>query len=158
LISTNGAVAFATDPARLPAADDFGSGFGGDGGAGAELYATPGCGGDLWLAVRAEGFYHSVNGGESFTKLANVQEADSVGFGKAAPGKKCSSLYLAGKVDQVQGLFRSDDGGQSWVRINDDQHQFGWVNHVTGDPRIYGRVYFATGGRGIIYGDLASGH
>jgi hypothetical protein len=154
LISTNGAVTFATDPARLPAADDFGAGFGGDGGAGAELYATPGCDGDLWLAVRAKGLYHSVNGGESFTKLANVQAADSLGFGKAAPGKKCSALYLAGKVNQVQGLFRSDDDGQTWVRISDDRHQFGWVNHVTGDPRIYGRVYFGTGGRGIIYGDL----
>jgi hypothetical protein len=50
-------------------------------------------------------------------------------------------------------LFRSVDAGETWVRINDDSHQFGWINHVTGDPRVYGRVYFATGGRGIIYGD-----
>jgi hypothetical protein len=40
--------------------------------------------------------------------------------------------------------------------LADDQHQFGSaICHVTGDPRIYGRVYFATGGRGIIYGDPA---
>ena len=25
--------------------------------------------------------------------------------------------------------------------------------HITGDPRLYGRVYFAAQGRGIIYGD-----
>jgi hypothetical protein len=42
------------------------------------------------------------------------------------------------------------------VRINDDQHQYGSIGSVTGDPRIYGRVYFATGGRGVIYGDRAS--
>ncbi len=104
--------------------------------------------------VRAEGLYHSVDGGENFTKLANIQAANSLGFGKAAPGKKCSALYLAGKVDQVQGLFRSDDDGQSWVRINDDQHQFGWVNYIIGDLRIHRWIYFGTAVRGIIYGDL----
>jgi photosystem II stability/assembly factor-like uncharacterized protein len=59
-------------------------------------------------------------------------------------------------VDQFQALFRSDDEGKHWVRINDDQHQYGWINHVTGDPRIYGRVYFGTGGRGVVYGDPVS--
>jgi len=40
------------------------------------------------------------------------------------------------------------------VRINDDQHQFGAPNRpiIIGDPRIYGRVYLTTGGRGVIYG------
>jgi hypothetical protein len=44
------------------------------------------------------------------------------------------------------------------VRINDDQHQFGAPNRpiIIGDPRIYGRVYLTTGGRGVIYGDRAS--
>jgi hypothetical protein len=64
-------------------------------------------------------------------------------------------LFLTGKIESVQGLFRSDDAGTSWVRINDEQHQFGSISHVTGDPRIYGRVYFATGGRGILCGDPA---
>jgi len=152
-ISTNGAAGFFVSPGTLPAVNDFGAGFGGEGGAGAKLYATPDHENDLWLAFRADGLYHSVNGGESFMKVESVQEADSLGFGQAAPGKDYPALYLAGKADQFQALFRSDDHGQTWVRINDDQHQFGWINHVTGDPRIYGRVYFGTAGRGIIYGD-----
>jgi xyloglucan-specific exo-beta-1,4-glucanase len=44
----------------------------------------------------------------------------------------------------------------SWSRINDNQHQYALTNAaITGDPRIYGRAYFGTNGRGIIYGDPA---
>ncbi|MFZ0826178.1 MAG: cellulase [Verrucomicrobiia bacterium] len=153
LISTNGAVSFAATPATFPAVESFGGGFGG---AGVMLSATPGTTGDLWLEFRSNGLYHSTDAGTTFTKLASVQEADSLGFGKTAPGRKYPALYLAGKVGNLQALFRSDDAGESWVRINDNQHQYGWINHITGDPRIFGRVYFATGGRGIIYGDRAS--
>jgi len=42
----------------------------------------------------------------------------------------------------------------SWVRINDDQHQWGAVSPVIGDPRVFGRVYIGTNGRGIIRGDI----
>jgi len=156
LISTNGAVSFDPTPATFPAAKNFGGGFGGGGGAGALLSATPGREGDLWLAFRSRGLYHSGDAGKTFAKLASIQEADSLGFGHAAPGQIYPALFLIGRAGNRQALFRSDDAGATWVRINDDQHQYGWINHVTGDPRIYGRVYFATGGRGIIYGDLKS--
>ncbi len=155
LVSTNGAATFTPTTATFPAADNFGGGFGGGGGAGAVLSATPDRPGDLWLAFRASGLYHSADAGASFAKLDTAEEAYSLGFGKAAPNQKSPALFLAGKVDGLQALFRSDDEGQTWVRISDSRHQYGWINHVTGDPRIYGRVYFATGGRGIIYGDPA---
>ena len=41
----------------------------------------------------------------------------------------------------------------TWLRINDDQHQWGLVLHITGDPRKFGRVYVGTHGRGTFYGD-----
>jgi hypothetical protein len=41
------------------------------------------------------------------------------------------------------------------VRINDDQHQWGLVLQITGDPKQYGRVYVGTHGSGTIYGDPA---
>jgi len=155
LLSTNGAASFSPTAAALPAAENFGGGFGGAGGTGAVLSAAPGQQGDLWVAFRSAGLYHSTDGGATFTKLYTVQEAYSLGFGKAAPNQKYPALFLAGKVEGQPALFRSDDMGKNWVRISDAQHQYGWINHVTGDPRIYGRVYFATGGRGIIYGDPA---
>ncbi|HEX7469915.1 MAG TPA: cellulase [Verrucomicrobiae bacterium] len=154
LVSTNGAASFITAKSVLPQTENSGGGFGG-GGAGVTLCATPGIEGDLWLAFRSRGLYHSRDAGATFTKLSAVQEASSLGFGKAAPGKNHPALFLAGKVADRQALFRSDDTGESWTRINDDQHQFGYVSRVTGDPRIFGRVYFATAGRGIIYGDSA---
>ena len=124
---------------------------------GSALSATPDEEGDLWLALRDRGLYHSTDGGAHFTRLGEVERAVSLGFGKPAPGKDYPALFLAGRLHSVTGLYRSEDGGRTWIRINDDAHQFGWVDHVTGDPRIFGRVYFGTGGRGVIYGDLKAG-
>ena len=151
--STNSAASFTTTTTVFAAEQD--NGFGG--GSSAAVTATLEVEKDLWLASRTEGLFHSTNGGASFTRLQSVQEADSLGLGKAAPGETVPALFLAGRIGGLQALFRSDDAGENWVRINDDQHQYGYISHVTGDPRIYGRVYFATGGRGVIYGEIHGG-
>jgi photosystem II stability/assembly factor-like uncharacterized protein len=153
--STNGAASFTTAATVFAVQQDNDFGFGGS--SSAEVTATLGVENDLWLASRTEGLFHSTNGGASFIRLERVQEADSLGLGKATSGKNYPALFLAGNIGGLHALFRSDDAGESWVRINDDQHQYGYINHVTGDPRIYGRVYFATGGRGVIYGDINNG-
>jgi len=120
---------------------------------------VPNINGDIWLAGGDEdtgvyGLWHSTDGGDSFTKLANVEEADVVGFGAPAPEATYVAIYISGQVDGVRGIYRSTDMGANWVRINDDQHQYAWTGAaITGDPRIYGRVYIGTNGRGIIYGD-----
>jgi photosystem II stability/assembly factor-like uncharacterized protein len=155
-LSTNGAATFTAKQPGFEPVEGFGPGFGGEGGPGGALYVAPGTTGELWIGFRSRGLYHSAATGSTFTKVSGVQETYSLGFGKAVPGKKYPALYLAGKVAGCHGLFRSDDAGKTWMRINDDEHQYGWINHVTGDPRIYGRVYFGTGGRGIIYGDPAA--
>lgn len=116
------------------------------------IYATPGYEGQLWIAA-FDGLYRSADEGETFSKLAKVVQIHGFGFGKEAPGKNYPALYLIGVVDGVRGIYRSDDEGQNWVRINDDQHQWGLVLHITGDPKLYGRVYVGTHGRGTVYGD-----
>jgi hypothetical protein len=78
-----------------------------------------------------------------------------MGFGMAATGQTVPAIYTSAKIDGVRGVFRSDDAGASWVRINDNAHQYGFIQCITGDPRIYGRVYFGTNGEGILYGDIA---
>jgi hypothetical protein len=87
-----------------------------------------------------------------------VDQADNIGFGKAAPGQSYMALYAVAQIGGVRGVFRSDDAGASWVRINDDQHQYGNIGGaITGDPRIYGRVYLGTNGRGVLYADRLGG-
>lgn len=127
-----------------------------------EFKSIPGIEGDIWLAGGTKykgtyGLWHSTNSGTTFTKIENVEEADTIGFGKAAPGKEYMALYTNAKINGVRGIFKSNDCGETWERINDDEHQYGCANKtITGDPRIYGRVYIGTNGRGIIYGDLTT--
>ncbi|MFG2956703.1 cellulose binding domain-containing protein [Streptomyces sp. NPDC048291] len=122
--------------------------------------ALPGTKGDVWLAGGATdgayGLWHSTNGGTTFTRLANVDQADTIGFGKAATGASYQTLYTSAKIGGIRGIFRSTDAGSTWTRINDDAHQWGWTGAaITGDPRVYGRVYVSTNGRGVIYGDTS---
>jgi photosystem II stability/assembly factor-like uncharacterized protein len=124
------------------------------------LHAVPGNGGDLWLAGGATGsdygLWHSTDAGASFIRLPHVEEADTIGFGKAAPGHRYPALYSSARIGGVRGIFRSDDAGAHWVRVNDDRHQYAWTGSaITGDPRVYGRVYVSTNGRGVIYGDVS---
>ncbi|MFH8803681.1 1,4-beta-glucanase [Streptomyces sp. NPDC017936] len=119
-----------------------------------ELVAAPGRSGDLWLSTKGNGLYRSTDGGAGFSRVAGPWAAYALGFGKAAPGAAYPALYLVGATEAVTAVHRSDDEARTWVRINDDAHQWGWTGEtVTGDPRVYGRVYLATNGRGIQYGE-----
>ena len=121
--------------------------------------ATPGAVGHLWLAGGSDeggayGLWHSTDGGSTWAAVAGFDEADTVGFGKAAPGATSPAIYTAASRDGVRGVYRSTDGGGTWARINDDEHEWGWIGaDIEGDPDVFGRVYIATNGRGIVVGD-----
>ncbi|HKF49457.1 MAG TPA: xyloglucanase [Terracidiphilus sp.] len=150
--SIDGGLTFAASSAsNLPAA-----------GTAAQFKAAPGHEGDIWLAAgdsqNPGGIWHSLDGGNSFYKVWGVEAATTIGFGMAAPFLppffKYPALYSSAEVFGQWGIYRSDDFGFTWERVNDDQHQYALTNScITGDPRVYGRVYICTNGRGIIYGD-----
>lgn len=124
------------------------------------VYAAPARGGDLWLPT-VNGLYHAYPLPRrplavTFARLTGVEQIRAFGFGKSAPGASYPALYLAGTVDGQPGVFRSIDEAKTWIRINDDVHQWGLILQITGDPRIFGRVYIGTHGRGILYGDPAA--
>ena len=122
---------------------------------GEALGVVPGRGGEVWIGSGSAGLYRSADGGSTFTKIDPVSAVEAVGFGKAAPGRTTPAVFVRGTVAGRPAFYRSDDGGQTWVRINDDEHQYGSANRsmIVGDPRVFGRVYLTTGGRGIIYGE-----
>ncbi|MPY57850.1 sialidase family protein [Streptomyces spongiae] len=121
-----------------------------------KLVAAPGRSGDLWLSVKWNGLYRSTDGGATFSKVTSCWASYTLGFGKAADGADYPAIYQVGATGSVTAVLRSDDQAKTWVRINDDAHQWGFIGEViTGDPRVYGRVYLATNGRGIQYGELA---
>ena len=180
-VSTDGAATFVERPLNLPDGLPTRGHRGDERGGQDRLYATPDREGDLWLAA-FNGLYHSLDSGATWSRLPNVQQIHAFGFGKSAqdaaestlktrdrttpasvvrgsgrsaPRRDYSALYLIGTVDGMRGIFRSDDVARRWVRINDDQHQWGLLLQITGDPKQYGRVYVGTHGRGTLYGDPA---
>ncbi|HWM68552.1 MAG TPA: hypothetical protein VNO35_18310 [Steroidobacteraceae bacterium] len=77
-----------------------------------------------------------------------------LGLGKAPPGRTYPALFAIGVHDDVRAIWRSDDVGVTWVRVNDARHEYGRLFRcIAGDPRVFGRVYVGTDGRGIVYGE-----
>ncbi len=121
------------------------------------LNATPGIKDDLWLVANHE-LFHSSDGAKNFSRTGDGLSVERIAFGKSPPGVNYPALFAIGTLQHKKAIWRSDDHGQSWLRVNDDLHQWGTrFRCIAGDPRIFGRVYVGTDGRGIFYGEPA-GH
>ncbi len=121
-----------------------------------KLVASFASAGHLWAASRAGGLFHSTDYGRTFVQIPSVNGAISVACGHHAPGATNPAIFIVGTVDNVDGVFRSDDEGKTWVRISDKAHRYGNCGEaLAADPRIFGRVYLGTNGRGIPYGSIA---
>ncbi|SDZ40061.1 Cellulose binding domain-containing protein [Micromonospora pattaloongensis] len=144
-VSANGGASFtATAATGLPTGD-------------VAVKAVAGREGDIWLAGET-GLFRSTNSGASFSRVAAATKAVNVGFGRAAPGQTYPAVFAVATIDGVTGVYRSDNAGAGWVRINDDRHQYGNMGGaLTGDPRVYGRVYLGTNGRGVLVADRLGG-
>jgi photosystem II stability/assembly factor-like uncharacterized protein len=117
----------------------------------AELLASPEKTGVVYFAASWRGLMRWGEG--QLERLPGVENAFAAGLGAPKPGSTTPTMFVHGQVDGAVGLYRSDDGGRHWVRIDDARHRFGNLRMLTGDGREHGRVYLATGGRGIIYGE-----
>jgi len=118
--------------------------------------------GEVWLARGSSGIAH-LTGCDTGTPTVNhiaLSACTCIGAGRGKAADDYPSLYIWGRTQASQpiGLYRSDDKGVTWTRINDDLHQFGGPGNaqiVCGDMNTYGRVYMSTVGRGVVCGELS---
>ncbi len=117
------------------------------------LLTTPNQPGDLWL-VSSRGLYHSADGGKKFTQLNTDIKILQLSFGKAPAASNYPSLFAIAESTDGKAIYRSDNQGKTWLKLNDDDHRYGQrFRTLVGDPKHFGRVYIGTDGRGIIYGE-----
>ncbi|WP_277592381.1 sialidase family protein, partial [Roseateles saccharophilus] len=150
-VSTDGGHTFTLSPGSVSAGmakNDWGATY---------MAVNPNVEGDLWVAD-GNTVYHSVDSGATWTQLTGFASANGlsgaslIALGKAAPGATYSAaVYVVGVRGGVWGVYRSDDGGTTWTRFNDDAHQFGGIGVLAADQSVYGRIYVSGTGRGLLY-------
>lgn len=104
------------------------------------------------------GLYRFSNYGASSLKLS-IPTCNGAGWGKPAPGKTNPTIFAYGKAtgETINRVYRTDDYGSNWVRITDNNSQFGGLLNkelVVGDMNVYGRVYVGNPGIGLVYADI----
>ncbi|MBQ8926781.1 MAG: 1,4-beta-glucanase [Oscillospiraceae bacterium] len=109
----------------------------------------------LAMAVGWNGMYFITDGGATIEK-SDVYYCKSIGYGAPEKEGGPNTLYIYGRPDESdpEGIYRSVDGGESWVCIN-TQHLYGGTgngNFIVGDMNTFGKVYMSTVGCGIVYG------
>ena len=80
-------------------------------------------------------------------------------LGAPAPGATIPAIYIYGTIASggFEGVYRSDDGGNTWLQLNTTSQQWGGlIQTVAADPNVFGRVYLGINGRGIIMGNPTS--
>ncbi|KAG8955411.1 hypothetical protein FRC04_008762 [Tulasnella sp. 424] len=110
--------------------------------------------GDVWVSTNT-GLFHTTNSGTSFTTITGFGATWSISTGAPKTSGGYPSVFVIGTYNNIVGVYRSDDQGSTWTRLDDAAHAFGSgsANVISGDQRTWGRVYVGTNGRGIFYGD-----
>ncbi|KAI5117689.1 hypothetical protein M0805_003479 [Coniferiporia weirii] len=121
-----------------------------------KVVVHPSVSGDVWISTD-KGIFHSLDFGSTFSQISGITQAWAIALGAPKSSGGYPAIFAAATFGTQLGYFRSDDAGLNWVQINDASHGFASIssNVISGDPRVYGRVYIGTNGRGIFYGDAS---
>jgi hypothetical protein len=100
----------------------------------------------------------STDFGKTFERVGTLAKVEAMGIGKGKDDMT-PAIYIYGQptLDDVKGVWWSNDGGNTWLRVDDDLHQYGGTGNggmVAGDWNVYGRCYMSTVGMGVACFDL----
>ncbi|SDK19916.1 hypothetical protein SAMN04487898_106297 [Pedobacter sp. ok626] len=142
-VSYNGGASFKATAASLPSVNNTSF---------MKIETTPGIEGDVWLSLEDKGLFHSTNSGASFSRVGAVEYSRLFACGKAAVNTP--AIYVLGTVNGIKdGIFRSDDNGKTWLRIDTPAYRMGMEpNAMAADRITYGKVFVGTNGNGIYVG------
>lgn len=119
------------------------------------VVSAPGKLRDVWIGL-PDRLLHFPGADASLRTIAKNYGVQQLALGMAAPGAAYHGVYVYGTMQEgssgVEGLYRSDDMGESFVALLDAQHRFGKVHAMAADPLEHGVVYLGTEGRGVLMG------
>ena len=64
------------------------------------------------------------------------------------------AIYICGIIDGEYGFYMTLDEGKTYIRINAENQMYGEINSIDGDKKEFGRLFLATGSRGVLYGEM----
>lgn len=118
------------------------------------LVSIPGNAGHLFINIQNK-LYKTVNGGRTWSQVSSVNKAQALSFG--AGFGSYPAIYIFGRLsaDTPDHFYRSDDAGQTWIRINEHSEQELWGDNkvIAGDRNTPGRLYATASGQGVVFGD-----
>ena len=120
------------------------------------IKCVPGKEGHVWVKGQNGVIFTSSDYGNNWSVLRGIEammsHSGSFGFGIGKDPEGDPAVYVVGYVNGVLGCYLSDDMGTTWTKISPDEQQFfAGIVDVVGDRRVYGRVFMATGGNGVLY-------
>ena len=120
------------------------------------LALEPGNEGKVYIPAGGMGLLTTSDAGENMALVPGLRYCEAVGTGRPKNDGDPYVIYVWGtpKDSETEGIYMSENGGETWERVNDDMHSFGGTGNgqfIAGDMNVYGRCYMSTVGLGIVY-------